>query len=141
MRIFQFITIVVFTFCISCKQEKPIQTKEESPELPDDFQTFYDKFHTDTAFQLSHIIFPLQGYPAVTDSAQYVPENFTWAKEKWILHRPFDNAGGEFKRSFLNFNDIITEEISDRSGQFKMLRRFSKMDNEWFLIYYKEMGL
>ena len=57
------------------------------------------------------------------------------------MHRPFDNGGGEFKRSFINFNNIITEEIADRSGQFTMIRRFSKMDEDWYLIYYKEMGL
>jgi hypothetical protein len=102
---------------------------------------FYEKFHLDSTYQMSHIIFPLEGYPAVTDSNQYVPKDFKWQKDKWIIHKPYNDGGGEFSRSFLNFNNIITEEISDASGQFTMVRRFSKMDNDWYLIYYKEIGL
>jgi hypothetical protein len=45
-----------------------------------------------------------------------------------------------FSRSFLSFNDIVTEDIADGTGQFTMTRRFTKMDGEWYLIYYKEMG-
>jgi hypothetical protein len=70
-----------------------------------------------------------------------VPKDFKWQKDKWIIHKPYNDGGGEFSRSFLNFNNIITEEISDASGQFTMVRRFSKMDNDWYLIYYKEIGL
>jgi len=31
--------------------------------LPDDFKKFYEKFHTDSSYQMKHIIFPLEGIP------------------------------------------------------------------------------
>lgn len=141
MRIIHLIIMFGLISFMACKNEKPKVEAPQGTSLPDDFQTFYDNFHTDSVFQMSHIIFPLQGQPSLTDSSAYIPDNFTWSKEKWVMHRPFDNGGGEFKRSFINFNNIITEEIADRSGQFTMIRRFSKMDADWYLIYYKEMGL
>jgi hypothetical protein len=46
-----------------CKPKATVTENEPSEEavpdtLPDDFVEFYDKFHTDSAYQLEHIIFP-----------------------------------------------------------------------------------
>lgn len=140
---FQWIVIfLVLGSIIACKREgqKPATEEGAAQTLPAEFEVFYEKFHKDTAFQMSHIIFPLEGSPALRDGAPEPDENFRWQKKDWILHKPYDDMGGSFSRSFLAFNDIITENIEDGTGQFTMVRRFAKMDNDWYLIYYKEMG-
>ena len=98
---------------------------------------FYDRFHSDSAYQMEHIIFPLAGVPAY-DSLR--TEDWSWEKEQWVLHRTFDDRGGTFRRNWYNVNSVIIEKISDSSDRFTMERRWVKMGGEWQLIYYKEMG-
>lgn len=125
---------------LACRSKEVKQeTKAQIQVLSDDFQKFYDQFHVDSTFQMSRIIFPLEGRPAMKDTIP-PPSGFRWQKKDWVMHRTYDDMGGTFSRSFSNFNNIIIEEISDNSGEFTMVRRFSKLSGEWHLIYYKEMG-
>ena len=129
--------VLLSLLLFACKEKV-----EEIPktEIPEDFVEFYNKFHTDTLFQVEHIHFPLEGMPALAPGSDLEGFSFWWERVGWKMHKPFDDNGGTFTRTFSNFAGIITEQISDNSGQFTMMRRFSKMDGEWTLIYYKEMG-
>jgi hypothetical protein len=133
--------ILIFALCsavlFSCKEK--VQ-EEPKTEIPEDFVEFYNLFHTDTTYQLDHIHFPLEGMPALSPDSDLQGFSFWWEREGWKIHKPFDDNGGTFNRAFSNFAGIITETISDDSGHFSMMRRFSKMNGEWMLIYYKEMG-
>lgn len=136
-----FFLLMAMAFTYGCKS-KPTETVSPTSanNMPADFEVFLEKFSTDTAFQMKHIIFPLEGRPSLKDEKDTIPHNFKWAKESWVKHGPYNDMNGTFSRSFLNFSGIITEEIADNTGQFTMVRRFSKLGDEWFLIYYKEMG-
>jgi len=106
-------------------------TKKESSlngaiEIPETFPEFYQTFHTDSLYQMSHILWPLK---------QQV-DGSPWSQSDWELHGPFDNSSGEFTRDLDNFAGIITETISHNQGYFHMIRRFSQMNGEWYLIYY-----
>ena len=127
--------ILITGLVLSCKNKTPDQGQEIN--IPSDFYDFYKKFHNDSLYQLAHIIFPLEGIPA-EDSLKN--DQFRWTKEKWRLHRPFDDMGGTYKRSLYDINSVIIEKISDQSGSYTMERRWVKMGNEWTMIYYKEMG-
>ncbi len=137
--------IVVFLLsAFACKDKNETAEKNEldsyfEDTLPDDFREFYEQFHKDSIYQIDHIIFPLAGVTIIS------PDNPThqdtlWQKNSWIIHKPFNDMKGTFKRSFTNFKEIITESTSDYTGQFSMIRRFAKVGNEWHLIFYKEMG-
>ncbi len=130
----------IFVFACKTKENTDNNPTPTANNMPADFEAFYEKFGTDTAYQMKHIIFPLEGRPALKSETDTIPANFKWQKENWVKHRTYDDSNGAFSRSFLNFQDIVTEEISDNSGNFRMIRRFAKMDNDWYLIYYKEMG-
>lgn len=130
------LTALVFVTIISCKQNQ----EEAKTEIPADFVEFYELFHTDTIYQVDHIQFPLEGMPALTPGSDLEGFKFWWERIGWKMHKPFNDNGGTFHRNFSNFAGIITESISDDSGQFTMERRFTKMDGEWTLIWYKEMG-
>ena len=101
---------------------------------------FYGQFHHDPPYQVDNHVSPLEGQHAKKDDGSPLDPHFKWQKKGWLMHKHYDDMGGTFSRSFLSFNDIVTEDIADGTGQFTMTRRFTKMDGEWYLIYYKEMG-
>ena len=116
----------------SCKDNTNTTTNQDviDPsvvEIPEDFPAFYNTFHVDPEFQLNHIVFPLAGKS----------EGEKWQLEEWDIHRPF-TENGEFKRDYENFEGIITETIIDKNAMFYFIRRFSKIDGEWQLIYYHQ---
>ncbi len=112
---------------------------DESDRLPEDFETFYLKFHQDSIYQIEHVLFPLRGMPANADSLLRLTGNFHWEAENWKMHQPFNSDGGAFSRDFLSMGDIITEEIYTKEG-FGMQRRFMKTNGDWFLIFYSAMN-
>ncbi len=127
----------------SCRNESP--TDKESINIPmkgiEDFETFYHQFHADSLYQLEHIIFPMEGLPSDADSVTIVDDNFRWQKENWVMHRAFDSSGGDFKQEFTPINEmLIIERITHVSGGYGMVRRFAKLGDDWYLIYYAGMN-
>ena len=105
------------------------------------FEAFYEEFHKDSTYQMLHITFPLEGLPSDADAETIAAGDFRWDAENWELHRPFNFATNDFERDLVAFgNDIVIEKIIHRSGQFGTIRRFAKMGDEWYLIYYAGMN-
>lgn len=130
-----------FLFYKKIKVDQPkTETVEEvsvaENRLPSDFHAFYDQFHTDSVFQLSRIVFPLTGVIQEGDSELALVE-IQWLEEDWKIHKPFDNHGGTFERTFSNTSGIISETITGNGGMFSLEKRYSKLAGEWHLIYYQ----
>lgn len=115
----------------------PEATPTESA-LPADFHAFYDQFLTDSLYQMSHISFPLQGIKKSQDTTK-VGEEGIWQPEDWKLHKPFNDFGGTFERSFTNDSGIVTEYITGNGGMFSLEKRYAKLAGEWHLIYYQDL--
>lgn len=107
--------------------------------IPDDFLEFYNRFHEDSIYQLDHISFPLKGFKVIEEVGG--GETYTYVKEEWVSHKPFDDMGGTFNRSFEEFGGIVAETIVANGGQFRSVRRFAKLSGEWNLIFYQPMGM
>ncbi|MEM1322889.1 MAG: hypothetical protein AAGG75_21670 [Bacteroidota bacterium] len=106
-----------------------------------DFEQFYQQFHSDSTYQLAHILFPLEGIPPSADSLTLVQGGFRWQANEWTLHREFDDMDGEFVRDLRVLSeDMILEQIQHNSGQYGMERRFARFDDGWYLIYYAAMN-
>ena len=125
------ILLLLLALLIGCKSNS---TSGDVPmesiindEIPSSFIQFHDRFHKDQAFQISRTVFPL---PGKGDTSK-------WSEEAWSMHKPFDNIGNEYARTYSNFQDIITERIIHKSGLFEMNRRFAPIDGAWHLIYYE----
>ena len=128
MKWTSFICLIALFY--SCKNENntppPTQATPSTTEIPSDFLAFYDRFHSDSIFQMNHTVFPvMSGNPEVK-----------YNKESWQIHKPFDAQGGNFLRSFGNINGIIIELIQEKTGFVTIERRFSKITNDYHLIYY-----
>ena len=119
-----------------------MQQPKQFADLPQDFLAFYQKFRSDSAYQMAHIEWPLKGEAAErVDSTTYKKVLKTWDPETWeISHMPDFNDPG-LKRSFEAITDVlITEKLQYPMVNFGMERQFFKQENnEWQLIYYSEM--
>ena len=120
---------ILFAFLLltACKNAPEPPALEEKVEIPEEFVSFYEQFHTDTMFQLEHIIFPLSQR---SDSSK-------WMKEDWVFHKAFDSQDGAYTREFDNFNGIIIETVREQNNSFKIERRFSPSEGSFNLIYYR----
>lgn len=98
--------------------------------------SFYQQFHQDSAYQMAHIVWPLEGVPDHAGD-QLQDRTFRWQKEGWTMMRPIDYSTGEYQREFLTLGgDIIIEKITHKSGRYALIRRFAIVSGKWHLIYY-----
>lgn len=136
MRFIPLLLLIGWTACGSGERPTAAFTATEQ-ELPADFLQFYERFHLDTAYQMQHITFPLAGVP---DNRPFA-EQFRWERTDWIPHRPFDLDASNMERRFSRLDAQTIQEVllhpQERAG---MLRRFAKLDDEWYLIYYAGMN-
>ncbi len=130
---------IILMVLAACKEKK---ASEPANGLPEDFVQFYEKFHSDSAYQMAHIQFPLPGLPSgVTEENKGDFESFHWQRKDWVLHKPFKNPDNQFERTFdVISEDIIIETIQVKSTDIKMVRRFAKLSGDWFLIYYRNLN-
>ncbi len=132
---------LMLTNCNRQKEAKESLSKEVSNELPADFVAFYEKFHQDSAYQMAHIIFPLEGYPAQVDSATVAESTFRWYAETWRMHKMAGFTSADFTRTFEEkLPGMVNETILQNGSPYGMFRRYYKRGNEWFLIYYSDMN-
>ena len=122
----------------ACKNQ-PQNGTDTPPDtsLPEGFSEFYQRFHQDSAFQMNHIIFPLEGIPDNADKETIESGTYRWQREDWHLMRSVDYQMSEYRRDFIPLTDeMVMERILHKSGQFGMVRRFAIISSEWHLIYY-----
>lgn len=130
--------ILMLGTIFSCKPKNKVQETPALAALPDEFKQFYDKFNTDTTFQMQHIQFPLLGLPSDVDSATVVNQDYYYTADTWVKHKPIDFSKNEFKQEFQIMTDrMIVERVYKQDNTYMVERRFAKIsDNQWYLIYY-----
>lgn len=129
------LAIAVLALCVGgCKW--PQQAKDLS-----DFSAFYERFHNDSLYQMEHILFPIDGFPSAMDTSLASIPDFRWTEDLWRMHRPFKFEGSGFKQELNVFgDDVVTEQVIHETGSFAMMRRFARIDGEWYLIYFADMN-
>ncbi len=130
--------IFLFLVLCSCNQNKisdSEQVKGNELTLPNGFREFYEAFHSDSSYQMNHIIFPLKGVRTRKDSMESLSLDIEYIPEKWKLHKPYVNDGS-YSRTFTLFGDIVIENLIDNMGLLNIERRWAKIDTSWNLIYY-----
>lgn len=107
--------------------------------LPKDFNDFYLRFHEDSAYQMAHINWPLEGLPNAKSPEDTIPpEYFFWQKATWKKHNHFTDPGNNFQQWFEMKGDRIVEHwVLMKGTNMYIVRRFAKLDNGWHLIFYQ----
>ena len=144
---FRFACLISIFLLASCRQHdsqetptdaQPQQTQALSigQDSPEGFIDFYQKFHSDSLFQIERITWPLTGKGSRgEEDATPIPK---WSKEDWRHHRRLDTESG-FDQSFeVLSEDLVLEQIVAREGHYQIIRRFARLSGGWHLIYYAE---
>ena len=116
-------------------------TSEAGVVLPPDFLAFYEKFHADSLYQMSHINWPLQGDKSVLlDSTTMQVQPMYWQADKWHMHRAnFDLNDYRIERQTIG-DVMVVERVMAKAVNYGIERRFAKQtDGEWWLIFYSDM--
>ena len=123
----------------SLKSDRIEQTVIDT--LPADFVAFFNQFHEDSAFQMAHIIFPLEGLPNSTgDGDTTSTSRYFWQRADWKIQHPFTDPGHNFEHWYEVSNERIIEHwIQMKGTNLYMWRRFAKLEDGWYLIYYQGM--
>ncbi len=130
------VAIFVLTHCKTKSIESDLSKSSAQVPAIAGFDSFFNHFHEDSVYQLSHIVFPLEGLPEQDDTISNL-NNFRWSPDQWILHRAYDMGDSLFAREFkIMDSTMIIERIYHRLSAMHMERRFSKTGTEWSLIYY-----
>lgn len=134
---------LVVLLLIGCKNRQSTPAPEVSAgsrELPKDFLEFYDKFLTDSAYQIAHIQWPLAGEETtqLVDSAQAVKTPIQWQRESWDLHHPMSLKDDSYKHEWQMMGDVmVIERVREQTTGMYIERRFAKIGNDdWQLIFY-----
>ena len=147
MRLFKLYIFFAFGLISSCHfsdNKKPQTNKElnifnikhsKTKIKFKDFEHFYNKFISDSLFQISNIKFPIKGV-----YADYEGEE-AWTKEKWPLIKV------NLTENNTNSVDSISINQSEKSffyGNyctdcgFSFEMSFKKIKHQWYLIYRQE---
>lgn len=121
---------------------QPAETTQSNAQIPSDFPGFYAQFHSDSLYQLAHIHWPLSGkFAKQVDSSHVDLQSIKWQPETWRMQHAVDFSKGEFVQELEPLGDVmVIERIRTPGSEFSLERRFAKRaDNEWELIYYKDM--
>lgn len=139
-----YLNVLFLSFFAGACDSHSSSTEESVPALsgdvPKDFTQFYYSFHSDSSFQMNHILFPLEGRSA-TDQDDLKDNGFRWEQGTWKLHH-FDHFDPEQFRVVRKVIDstLVTEVIQDKKSGLGIKRRFAKFDDKWYLIYYSAMN-
>ena len=128
-------SIYIFTlFIVSCN----IGIKNVSHQDIENFDSFYQKFHEDSAFQISRILFPIKGVKF--DVMNYNPLDsnkiveFIWTKENWDIHKKITDS--TIKIETVKTDTVVKQHIYIENSGFQVERDFKLMSNKWYLFYY-----
>lgn len=122
--------------CTSTPEETQNEELEQLSDLPSGFKDFYDRFHSDSIYQLQHIMWPLSS--KVFENRERSYQQF-WDSTNWKVHHAFAEDDELYQQEFRVVDDrLLTELIYLKIGGFAIERRFAFIDTAWYLILYNE---
>ena len=131
------LNLLMINSCISSKQDsKDNQSGEKTKTTREDFDDFYFRFHTDSLFQISRVIFPLKGFQS--DNTTEESEDFDVPNEginDWIMmHLPVLDSDLILETE--KTDTLVKERIYIDAAGFETGRTFIRINNIWYLDYF-----
>lgn len=124
----------------SCGGSEAEESTDDLSALKE-FAQFYDRFHQDSAFQMERVMFPLPGLPREADSSLIASGRYRWTPENWRMQKPIDFEESEFEQQLVRVSkDLIIEKIINDAYGLQIERRFSRLEDDWHLIYYSALN-
>jgi hypothetical protein len=129
--------IMTILFFINCNKDGHSLKTVSKTVFVEDFDSFYDQFHSDSLFQMARIKFPLKGHNV--DGF----EKINWTKENWNMLRTkiYDIDKTQFKTNFKKNKTTFIQKCTVLDSGFSSELRFELIDKKWFLVYALEKNL
>lgn len=114
-------------------QSKPSVTKGSA----ENFDSFYDKFHADSAFQMSRIMFPINGLKVDSNGAKQ------WSVENWTVLKTkiYDVDRTQFKTEFSRTEERFIQKFWVENSGYSAEYHFELVGKKWFLVYARDTNL
>src|SRR5690606_1749984 len=129
--------VSLFLLILGCDESVKQNSKCKEKIAIENFNTFYDKFHKDSLFQISRIKFPLEGvYVDSKGEKEWSARNWTMLKIKI-----FDVDTSEYKVKIQRTDTTFYQKFWLDSSGFWGEYKFQSLNNKWFLIYRTEQDL
>ena len=126
---------------ISCNRNREklnnYEIKNTANEI-ESFDEFNMRFHTDSIFQLARINFPIGGKSIDGH------EKHDWTLKNWQMLKNFvveKSSNKEYKHSLSKTDTLIVEKYWIPESGFQVERKFKRINNKWFLIFYNDVNL
>lgn len=103
----------------------------------EDFDKFYDRFHADSAFQMSRIKFPLKG------ASTNIDKSTPWTPQNWQMLRTriYDVDKNQYKVKYSKTETSFTQKVWIDGGGFSNECRFELIGGKWFLVYMNDENM
>ena len=138
----KFLTPTGIGLCIlilfaTCKTTRHSATNVSISTSAENFDEFYNKFHSDSLFQMSRIQFPLIGKSIDAKGEK------NWTMENWELMRTriFDVDTTEYKITYKKYPRQFTQKAWLEDSGFSSECRFELINKKWFLVYVLDHNL
>lgn len=116
---------------VACRSSKVQSAKE-------DFDTFYEKFLTDSSFQMERVQFPLSG---IRTTGEEEDSTYQWTREEWVMLKKPQLEGTEFERKLQVSDTVATDEIFTENTGFYFKTVYEPIKRKWYLVYMIDSGL
>ncbi len=128
------IWLVIVVTAISCSTAKKGQKENADIE---NFDQFYNRFHSDEKFQMSRIRFPIEGVNIDGNKTT------TWNKNNWdvLTVRIFDVDKKKFKTSFKKTDTTFDQKVWIEDSGFLSEHKFKLIGKKWYLVYAYDQNL
>lgn len=114
----------------------------------EDFSSFYQKFKSDSNFQINRVLFPLNGEFINNDDAGYdekgnpTPTKKTLTKKEWVMIYSFDDMDtSEYKQSDSYSDSMVVKKIIGKGTGFRFEETYKLIKNQWYLIYIVDIDM
>ena len=103
----------------------------------EDFDKFYDRFHTDSAFQLSRVKFPLKGGEVGLEKTT------PYTRQNWQMMRTriYDIDKSQYKVEYKKTETTFTQRVWVEGSGFSTECRFELIGIQWFMVYVNDENL
>jgi hypothetical protein len=132
------LAILILVSCSTSRNPKSISTTSANKES---FNDFYRKFHSDSLFQVSRVVFPL---PTLNSESNRKVEIVNGQKvnkylnsNNWRMHHQLEDTA-TYKVKTQRTEDSVVETIYIPDSEFSFTRTFKLIQNKWRLVYIKE---
>ncbi len=130
--------ILVLFFITNCKTIR-VSPKKSTSSISsiEDFNSFYNRFHVDSVFQMSRIKFPLRGMYADRNGET------KWDKKNWLLIKTkiYDVDQRRYKVYFKKTKNAFIQKVWIDNSGFRSECGFALIDKKWYLIYALEQNI